>query len=129
MLLESTVIGMPTAKKMAATAKNSTMVLLRVGIGSQAFSICCLKDSTLLFSVNELLLFFSALEVCLYIYITPIYNNPFSKLEWSTLADQIVINMLNTQKKTIQGIYFSVIERTKLKLDSNADLVGWLVEW
>lgn len=43
MLVESTSMGMPRARKMMARRKNMMMVLVRVGTGCQALSICCLN--------------------------------------------------------------------------------------
>ena len=44
MLLDRTSMGTPILINMADIMKKSTYVLVRVGMGSQALSICCLKD-------------------------------------------------------------------------------------
>jgi hypothetical protein len=44
MLLERISIGIPMAIKIADIMKKRVMVLVRVGMGSQALSICCLKS-------------------------------------------------------------------------------------
>lgn len=43
---DSTIIGMPTPRNIADRMKNMMMVLVRVGTGCQAFSICCLNWSS-----------------------------------------------------------------------------------
>jgi hypothetical protein len=55
MVLERISIGMPIPRKMADIKKNRIIVFESEGIGSQAFSICCLNLSIKGYSTSELL--------------------------------------------------------------------------